>query len=138
MEYVSMSPVFLSHVDSVKSKFALHDYKNIPAITIGHDVWIGERAMVKSGITIGHGAVIGMGSMVTKDIPPYAIWGGNPARLIRYRFREGVIKALLAIQWWHFDDEKLRCFSPLFTSPEDFIQALTGHAWDSENHSHEQ
>ena len=78
MEYVSTSPVFLDHRDSVKAKFSHHHYVWRAKTSIGHDVWIGEAALIKGGLNIGHGAVIGMGSVVTKDVPPYAIVAGNP------------------------------------------------------------
>jgi len=133
MEYVSTSPVFLSHRDSVKAKFARHEYRNMSGITVGHDVWIGNRAMIKSGVTIGSGSVIGMGAVVTKDVPPYAIWAGNPGRLIRYRFTPEVIAALMVIQWWHFDDDKLARLGPHITSPERFIEACRE---DEKGHAH--
>lgn len=69
-------------------------------VTIGNDVWIGYAAMIKPGLTIGDGAIIAAYAVVTKDVPPYAIVGGNPARLIRYRFPNEVRERLLACQWW--------------------------------------
>lgn len=75
---------------------------------IGHDVWIGQNALVLSGISIGIGAVIGAGSVVTKNIPPYAIAVGNPAKVIRYRFSPEIIEQLLDSEWWLLSDEKLR------------------------------
>ena len=77
-------------------------------IIIGNDVWIGSRVMVLSGVTIGDGACIGACSVVTKDIPAYQIWAGNPARLIRQRFVSGDIKMLLEIQWWSWDINKIK------------------------------
>jgi acetyltransferase-like isoleucine patch superfamily enzyme len=76
-------------------------------IIIGNDVWIGRRAMILSGVRIGHGAVVGAGSVVTKDVPPYAIVAGNPARIVRYRFDRETIAALLRIAWWDWPDKKL-------------------------------
>ena len=67
---------------------------------IGSDVWIGSNSVVIAGVTIGHGAVIGAGSVVTKNVPPYAIFVGNPARLFRYRFKPEMISALLDTTWW--------------------------------------
>ena len=74
-----------------------------PQPAIGNDVWIARGAIVLRGVTIGDGAVIAAGSVVTKDVPPFAIVAGNPARLLRYRFGEEDIRALLARKWW--DDE---------------------------------
>lgn len=75
---------------------------------IGHDVWIGTGAMVLQGVTVGHGAIIGGGSIVTKDVPPYAIVAGNPARLLRHRFDDETIRALLELEWWNRDFAALR------------------------------
>ena len=69
-------------------------------VHIGSDVWFGAAAIVLRGTSIGHGSVIGAGAVVTKDIPPYAIVAGNPAKLIRYRFDEDICKRLLATAWW--------------------------------------
>lgn len=122
IHYVSTSPVFLSHRDSVKAKYSRHEYAYLPRTTIGHDVWIGFGAIVKSGVTIGTGAVIGMGAVVTKDVAPYAIVGGNPAYEIRKRFDPQIVEGLLASKWWEFDDERLKAAATRFTSPEDFLR----------------
>lgn len=76
-------------------------------VTIGHDVWIGRGARVLSGITIGHGAVVGAYSVVTKDVAPYTIVGGNPAREIRKRFSDEQVSELLTIEWWNWPMEKI-------------------------------
>ncbi|QWH18588.1 CatB-related O-acetyltransferase [Bacillus mycoides] len=72
-------------------------------VIIGHDVWIGSGAMIMSGVKVGHGAVIGARSVVTRDIPPYGIVAGNPAKLVRYRFSPEVIEELQQIPWWDWD-----------------------------------
>lgn len=77
-------------------------------IVIGNDVWIGYEAVVLSGVTIGDGAIIGTRAVVTKDVPPYAIVGGVPAKTIRKRFSEDVIASLLKIRWWVWPDERIR------------------------------
>jgi acetyltransferase-like isoleucine patch superfamily enzyme len=118
MEFVSMSPVFLSHRDSVRTKLARHVYAHVPRTTIGADVWIGEGVFVRSGVTIGTGAVVGMGSVVTKDVPPYAVVAGNPATLKRMRFRDAVVDAMLKFRWWEKSDDELRAIAADFTDPE--------------------
>lgn len=76
-------------------------------IVIGNDVWIGYEAVVMAGVTIGDGAVIGTRAVVTKDVPPYTIVGGIPAKPIRKRFCEETIAALLALKWWDWPEEKI-------------------------------
>ncbi|OYR22372.1 DapH/DapD/GlmU-related protein [Brucella thiophenivorans] len=76
-------------------------------VTIGNDVWIGHGAVITPGVSIGHGAVIGANAVVTKDVAPYHVVGGVPARLIRKRFDEKIIKRLLALCWWDWPVEKL-------------------------------
>jgi len=77
-------------------------------VTIGNDVWIGWGAHIMPGVTIGDGAVIGARSVVTKDVEPYSIVAGNPARLKRKRFDEETIRKLLEIKWWDWPVEKIR------------------------------
>ena len=77
-------------------------------IVVGNDVWIGYEAVVMAGVTIGDGAIIGSRAVVTRDVPPYAIVGGVPAKLIRYRFTEKTIERLLAIKWWGWPAERVR------------------------------
>ncbi|WP_133742251.1 CatB-related O-acetyltransferase [Actinorugispora endophytica] len=72
---------------------------------IGNDVWIGRESVVMPGVTVGDGAVIGAHSVVTKDVPPYAVVGGNPARLVRSRFTEEEVALLLESQWWNWPVE---------------------------------
>lgn len=74
-----------------------------PAPKVGHDVWLGYNCIIKRGVTVGHGAVVAERSIVTKDVPPYAIVGGTPARIIRYRFDERTIERLLRLAWWRFN-----------------------------------
>lgn len=76
-------------------------------IVIGNDVWIGYEAVILAGVTIGDGAIIGTRAVVTKDVPPYTIVGGVPAKPIKRRFPEETISALLQIQWWNWSEEKI-------------------------------
>jgi len=98
-------------------------------VIIGNDVWIGHGAMILSGVSIGHGAVIAANATITKDVPPYAIVGGNPARLIRYRFSEDAICSLLAIAWWDWPIRKIRAnISELLS--DDIVRFLATYSCD--------
>ena len=92
---------------------------------IGNDVWIGAGAILlgkNGGLEIGDGAIVGAGAVVTKDVPPYAIVGGNPARIIRYRFDEVTIKHLLAIKWWNWSPEQIVAAKDDFKDMNLFVQ----------------
>lgn len=82
-------------------------------VIIGNDVWIGEGSKIMSGVTIGDGAVIANNSHVVKNVEPYSIVGGNPAKHIKYRFTPVQIEQLLQIKWWNWDDQKINDFTPL-------------------------
>ena len=77
-------------------------------IVVGNDVWIGYEAVILAGVTIGDGAIIGSRAVVTKDVPPYTIVGGVPAKSIRKRFSDDTISALLKIKWWDWPEERIR------------------------------
>lgn len=83
---------------------------------IGHDVWIGYEAMIMPGIKIGSGAIVASKSVVTSDVPPYSIVGGNPSQVIRYRFNEKTIETLLALAWWDWSPEKIT----------EYLEAIAG------------
>lgn len=76
-------------------------------IVVGNDVWIGYEAVVMAGVTIGDGAIVGTRALVTKDVPPYAIVGGVPAKVIRYRFDDATVERLLELKWWDWETEKI-------------------------------
>ncbi len=90
-----------------KVEESLHESKNNGKIIVGNDVWFGANTTILSGVTIGDGAVIAAGAVVTKDVPDYAIVGGVPAKVIKYRFSPEIIKKLKEISWWNFDEEKV-------------------------------
>lgn len=85
------------------------------SIEIGNDVWIGAKSIILSGVKIGHGAVIAANSVITKDVPDYAIVGGNPAKLLRYRFDSEIIDLLLKLHWWDWPIDKIKNNYKLFT-----------------------
>lgn len=87
-------------------------------VNIGNDVWIGGRAVILSGVTIGDGAIVAAGAVVTRDIPPYEIHGGNPARFIKRRHSPELAAALQKLAWWDWKEEKINAFLPLIMSGE--------------------
>jgi acetyltransferase-like isoleucine patch superfamily enzyme len=94
-------------------------------VVIGHDVWIGSGAVILSGVAIGHGAVVAARAVVTRDVPPYGIVAGNPARLIRLRFAEEIVDRLLEAAWWDLPPAAVSALIPLLQSDriEEFIDA---------------
>ena len=105
LQNISTSPIF-TEVDNATGYSWIKKNHFIPfkRTYIGNDVWIGFRASIKSGVKIGNGAVIATGAVVTKDVPPYAIVGGVPAKIIRYRFSEEIINELQKTEWWNLPD----------------------------------
>jgi acetyltransferase-like isoleucine patch superfamily enzyme len=87
-------------------------------VIIGNDVWIATNATIMSGVTVGDGAVIAANSHVVKNVEPYTIVGGNPAKYIKHRFTEEQIKKLLEIKWWYWEDEKINQFLPLLCNDD--------------------
>lgn len=105
VHFTSTNFLFYSNTKSFKT-FAdgeyFHDEHDV--INIGHDVWFGANSSVVGNVNIGSGAVIAYGAVVTKDVPPYAVVGGVPARIIKMRFSDDIIKRLLEIKWWNLSD----------------------------------
>ena len=93
-------------------------------VIIGNDVWIGANVTIMSGVTIGDGVVIANNSHVVKNVEPYSLVGGNPAKFIKYRFTPDQIQKLLEIKWWNWDDEKINRYTPLLCSQtiDEFIR----------------
>ncbi len=124
IDWVSTSPVFYAGKDSVKEKFSEFERPKPLRTYVGNDVWIGERAIIKQGVKIGTGSIIGMGSVVVKDVPPYTIVGGCPAKIIRKRFSESITKDLLNSSWWDLPESSLRNSAKFIKSPELFLKSL--------------
>lgn len=128
--FVSTAPVFFSTMSQSNRTFAdVNYFEEIlhisgRSVIIGNDVWIGNDVTIKGGVTIGDGAIVAMGSVVTKDVPPYAIVGGVPAKLIRYRFNENQIKKLICYRWWDKEDSWLKDNYRVFHNIENFLQFI--------------
>ncbi len=93
-----------------------------PTTVLGHDVWIGQGAFIRSGVTLGTGCIVGARSVVTKDVPPYAVVSGLPARIKRYRFAEPIIERLLALEWWRYS--LYDCYQVPFERIADAVSEL--------------
>ena len=131
--FASTSPVFYSNSarqtgmtyvsKTIVDEHVFADNKE-HTIVIGNDVWIGYRATILAGITIGDGAIIGAGALVTRDIPPYAIAVGVPAKVIRYRFSEEDVQFFLDFKWWNQSEQWIKDHAELFSEPERLIELI--------------
>ena len=93
-------------------------------IVIGNGVWIGMRCLILDGVTIGDGAIVAAGAVVTKDVPPFAVVGGVPARVLKYRFSHEIIDRLLEIKWWNLPDEEITRVKAMFHVPNPTLENL--------------
>lgn len=121
---VSTSPVFIGGRNVFNINFSHREAALNANVYIGNDVWIGEAVFVNDGITIGDGAIIGAHSVVTHDIPPYAIVAGAPAKILHYRFSDEQIQKLLEIKWWDWPEEKIKKYSKYFDSVDHLVGAI--------------
>lgn len=125
MDWVSTSPVFQNVRHSGPTKrFAKYDLPKSKKTIIGNDVWIGHGVTIKQGVVIGDGAVVGSNALVTKDVPPYAVVGGVPAKILKYRFSEKLINQLLETRWWSLPEEELQKYVHLIKTPELFVTQI--------------
>lgn len=126
--YLSTHPAFYSTLGQAGHTFAQRNrFEELSRTIIGNDVWIGARALILDGKVVGDGAIVAAGAVVTRDVPPYAIVGGVPARVIRYRFEPEVIDALLAWRWWELPNRVLAMLASEFSSHEHWT--LSDVAW---------
>lgn len=112
LQYMSTSPIFTQKINALQECWIdknIFEHKSTDErVYIANDVWVGSHVLINGGVHIGDGAVIGAGAVVVKDVPPYAIVGGVPARIIRYRFSPEVIEKLLDLKWWNYNANILK------------------------------
>lgn len=126
-KFVSTSPMFYSTLKQTGCTYCeINKFDEFLLVEnrcaiIGNDVWIGDGVTIKGGVRIGDGAIIAMNACVTKDVPPYAIVGGVPSKIIRYRFTPTQIKDLLSIAWWNLPEEWIIKNAHLFSNIDDFL-----------------
>lgn len=121
LDAISTNPLFYDKSKGMVSQD--NTLKELPT-KIEADVLISADSVILSGITLGVGCVVGANSFVNKDIPPYAIVAGSPAKIIKYRFDEQIIKQLLQSEWWNKNLDELRKYAPYFNKPAEFLNHL--------------
>lgn len=123
---ISSSPIFSGIHNGTKTSWVKKNMPHDPInVKIGNDVWIGYRAMIPTNVTIGDGAVVAAGAVVVKDVPPYAVVGGVPARVIKYRFSQDVIDKLLELRFWDKPEEEIKKNLYLFQKTDLTVDDIT-------------
>lgn len=125
LDKLSTSPVFTEHLNAtgyvwIKNK---HNYP-FKKVKIGNDVWIGARVLIMGGVNVGDGAVIAAGAVVTKDVPPYSVVAGVPAKVVKYRYSDEIIHYLLNLKWWNKSADELKQNLKIYSSENITLEEL--------------
>lgn len=124
LDRVSTSPVFHKGRNILNRNFSHSEPPEALRVSVGNDVWIGDGVFIRDGVSVGDGAVIGAHAVVTRNVEPYAIVAGCPARLIRYRFDEEIVHELLKSKWWDLEERELAALSDAFDDPSLLLKKL--------------
>lgn len=126
--FVSTHPAFYSVSQPIVKSYADKDtFEPFKRTKIGHDVWLGQNALIADGVTIGTGAIVAAGSIVTKDVPAYVIVAGVPAKIVKYRFTKAQIEHFLKSQWWDMQENWLQENCKLFSDVVLFLESIADH-----------
>lgn len=125
--FLSTHPAFFSTKKQAGNTFVTENlFDEVQQTSIGNDVWVGARAMILDGIAVGDGAIVAAGSIVTRDVPPYAVVAGVPAKIIKYRFDNQTIAKLLEKKWWNLTDESIKELALSFTQNDFQVANILG------------
>lgn len=130
LQYLSTSPIFTQTMNALQERWIdkdVFEHKSAEERAyLGNDVWVGSHALINGGVHIGNGACVAAGAVVVKDVPPYTIVGGVPAKVIRYRFPENVITKLLELRWWDMPEEEIKTHLPFFQKENIAVEDIEG------------
>lgn len=137
LNYLSTSPIFTQTVNGLQERWIEKDVfehkSEEERVYLGNDVWVGSHVLINGGVHVGNGACIAAGAVVVKDVPPYAIVGGVPAKLIRYRFSPEIIEKLIESKWWDLPDEILKNNISFFQKENFSVKDIEDFIKDTKN-----
>lgn len=124
--FVSTHPAFYANNKAFETFADKLYFDELSRIKIGNDVWIGSNSTILGNVTLGDGSIVAYGAVVTKNVLPYSIVGGIPAKFLKFRFGDEIVKRLLEIKWWELNESFLKDNFKLFLNPDEFIKYYDG------------